>query len=94
LATLNHAFRSRSRDAIATLTLFGGFASTVFWPLTAKLDAQFGWRSSYLILGAVQILLCAPMHLLMQPKASKHHDPVCGWRRQTKRGAGCPLPPR
>jgi MFS family permease len=75
-ATLNHAFRARSRDAISTLTLFGGFASTVFWPLTAKLDAQFGWRATYLIFGAVQILLCAPMHLLMQPKAPKHHDPV------------------
>lgn len=28
-----HAFRANCRRALTVLTLFGGFASTVFWPL-------------------------------------------------------------
>ena len=36
-ATINRQIPVGSRQAISTLTLFGGFASTVFWPLTAKL---------------------------------------------------------
>ena len=31
-ATINRKFFSDARKAISTLTLFAGFASTVFWP--------------------------------------------------------------
>lgn len=64
-ATLNYRFGMHARRAISTLTLFGGFASTVFWPLTLKLDSALGWRNTYLIYGLVQLLLCFPMHLLL-----------------------------
>ncbi len=42
-----------ARNAIATLTLFGGFASTVFIPLVEVLVDVWGWRGALLVLGAI-----------------------------------------
>ena len=41
-ATLGRLYGRGGRSAITTLTLFGGFASTVCWPLSAFLDAHLG----------------------------------------------------
>lgn len=66
---LTMAYRERSRWAITVLTLAGGFASTVFWPITQGLvDAQ-GWRFAVLVLAAVQFFLCLPLHALALPGA-------------------------
>ncbi|MFZ6742090.1 MFS transporter [Undibacterium sp. JH2W] len=67
-ATLTQQFKEHSRQAISTLTLFGGFASTVFWPLTQHLNTLWGWRDTYLVYGVAQLLLCLPLHLLLQKK--------------------------
>ena len=64
-ATINREFMFSARKAISIVTLFGGLASTVFWPLTLKLNTVVGWRDTYLIYGAVQLALCAPLHLLL-----------------------------
>ena len=64
-ATINREFGARGRQAISTLTLFGGFASTVFWPLTQQLDQLLGWRDTYALYGALQIAVCLPLHLLL-----------------------------
>ena len=45
-ATLGRLYGHGGRSAITTLTLFGGFASTVCWPLSAFLDAHLGWRGA------------------------------------------------
>jgi MFS family permease len=50
------------RRAIITLTFLGGLASTVFIPLSAWLIAAFGWRHALLVLAALHLLLCAPLH--------------------------------
>jgi MFS family permease len=62
-ATINRKLEAGSRPAISTLTLFGGFASTLFWPLTAKLHAVLGWRDTYLWYGVLQVAVCMPLHL-------------------------------
>jgi hypothetical protein len=62
-ATINRQLGADARRAISHLTLFGGFASTLFWPLTARLDASMGWRSTYLCFAIVQALVCFPLHL-------------------------------
>jgi len=72
-ATINRKYETGSRQAISTLTLFGGFASTLFWPLTAKLDTVFGWRDTYLCFAAVQLLLCMPLHLLLGADPARQH---------------------
>lgn len=67
---LTIAYRERSRWAITVLTLAGGFASTVFWPVTQWLVDAYGWRHAVMVLAAVQILLCLPLHALALPGAA------------------------
>ncbi|UGQ48581.1 MFS transporter [Massilia endophytica] len=75
-ATLNRKFASGARQAISTLTLFAGFASTIFWPLTLKLSNELGWRDSYFWFGIAQLVVCLPLHLLLGPDAP--HVPPSG----------------
>lgn len=65
-ATINREFGMQSRQAISTLTLFGGFASTVSWPLTQHLLGAVGWRDTWLYYGFAHLLVCLPLHLLLQ----------------------------
>ena len=51
-----------SRNGITALTLWGGFASTVFVPLIQILLDKFGWRGTLEVLGAINILLCASLY--------------------------------
>lgn len=62
-------YRERSRWAITVLTLAGGFASTVFWPVTQMLVESHGWRGAVLGLAAVQLLVCLPLHAFALPGA-------------------------
>lgn len=76
-ATINRKFEHDSRKAISTLTLFAGFASTIFWPLTLALNTAIGWRDTYLLFGAAQLVLCLPLHLMMgQDGASTNTAPA------------------
>lgn len=61
-AVLTQVFGNGYRRAITMVTLFGGFASTVFWPLTQALSDHVGWRDTWLIYAAVNLLLCFPIH--------------------------------
>jgi MFS family permease len=47
---------------IVHLTLIGGFASTVFWPLTTALHGELSWREVYLVFAALNLALCLPIH--------------------------------
>ena len=49
------------RLAIAYLTLFGGFASTIFWPIGHVLVEAVGWRETYLIFALVNLVISAPL---------------------------------
>lgn len=49
--------------SITHLTLIGGFASTVFWPLTTWLDGHLDWRNVYLVFAALNLLVCLPLHV-------------------------------
>ena len=69
-ASITYLFGAGSRRTISTLTLFGGFASTVFWPLTLQVNTMAGWRGSYFAYGLLQLLLCVPLHLLLQRRAA------------------------
>ena len=46
------------RRAITAITLMGGLASTAFIPLTHGLVEMLGWRSSLLVLAAIEFLIC------------------------------------
>ncbi|MNY35656.1 hypothetical protein D3C86_1700810 [compost metagenome] len=53
--------RSASRS-ITYLTLIGGFASTIFWPISATLTGYLSWREIYLVFAALNLFLCMPLH--------------------------------
>ncbi|HEY0818926.1 MAG TPA: MFS transporter, partial [Rhizobacter sp.] len=67
-AVLGQVFRERQRQAITALTLFGGFASTVFWPLTQMLIDGRGWRDALLVLALLNLCMCVPLHLFVLPR--------------------------
>lgn len=82
-ATINRKLDTGSRQAISTLTLFGGLASTLFWPLTAKLHALLGWRDTYLLYGLAQLLVCLPLHLRLGGDPPRANDGAGGARRSS-----------
>ncbi len=51
-----------SRRAISLLTLFGGFASSIFWPIGAWLDAWLGWRGALQVYALLNLVPCALLH--------------------------------
>ncbi|MBZ6076300.1 MFS transporter [Microvirga puerhi] len=68
-----------ARKGITMMTLVGGFASTVFIPLTHLLIDAFGWRSALLVLAAFNLFVCALLHLLFippsEPRKKAAHSP-------------------
>ena len=58
-----------SRNGITALTLWGGFASTVFVPLIQILLDAVGWRGTLEVLGAINIVICAVLyHVVIDPR--------------------------
>ena len=59
------------RRAITLLTLFGGFASTVFWPLSLWLQESVGWRATFATYAVMHLAVCLPLHLAAIPRVSR-----------------------
>lgn len=55
----------RRAQALLTLTLVAGFASTIFMPIEAWLVVRVGWRATLLTLAAVLAILTIPVHALV-----------------------------
>ncbi|UVF21451.1 MFS transporter [Microvirga terrae] len=66
-ATLGRLYGKDARRAITTLTLWGGFASTVCWPFSAWLVEHFGWRGACAAYAAIHLLVCLPLHAFVIP---------------------------
>lgn len=60
-----------TRRGITFMTLVGGFASTIFIPLTHLLIEYLGWRDTLLVLAAFNLFVCAAVHALFIPPALK-----------------------
>jgi hypothetical protein len=69
-ATLSQHAGERYRKAVTALTLFGGFASTAFWPLSHLLLEAWGWRTSFAIYAGMHLMLCLPIHQYFVPRHS------------------------
>ncbi len=72
---------ARARRAITLMTLIGGFASTVFWPITSLLSDALGWRETFLVFAVLHLAVCLPLHLTL-PRPAPQGD-----------GAAAPAPP-
>ena len=64
-AVVTRRFPSHYRQAIITLSLLGGLASTVFIPLVAWMVQHVGWRQAVEVLALLQLLLCLPLHAML-----------------------------
>jgi predicted MFS family arabinose efflux permease len=62
-AVVARRYGAEARRGITALTLWGGFASTVFVPLIQWLLNTVDWRNTLVVLGLINIVLCAPLYL-------------------------------
>lgn len=85
---LTQAHGANARRAISKLTLIGGFASTLFWPLTTALLAQADWRSIYQIYAVGYLLLALPLHALLLPRGAALHAAKPPQSTDTTTGGG------
>ena len=63
-AALVHVVPSRGRIAISYLTLFGAFASSVFWVLGHYLEEAIGWRQTFAFFSVTTFCVCLPLNLI------------------------------
>jgi hypothetical protein len=59
------------RRAVTALTLFGGFASTVFWPASLWLQDAYGWRATFAAYAAMHVAICLPLHVVAIPRGAR-----------------------
>lgn len=66
-STLGGLYGQAARPAISSVTLLGGFASTLCWPLTALLLEHVGWRVACVAYALTQLMLCLPLYAWAVP---------------------------
>lgn len=66
-----------ARAGITAVSLWGGFASTVFIPFVELLMSSLGWRGALMVLGAVNLVVCTGLYAaVIDPRADTapvHH---------------------
>ena len=72
-SALGRLYGEQARPAITHVTLFGGFASTVCWPLTAFFTAHLGWRGACLAYAVMLLAVVLPLYLFGLPREQKRH---------------------
>jgi predicted MFS family arabinose efflux permease len=73
-ATLGTIYGKEARGPISSLTLFGGFASTVCWPFSAFLVETVGWRNTCLAYAAIHLAVAAPLCLAALPRGRRMQE--------------------
>jgi MFS family permease len=63
-AALVQVTPSRGRQAISYLTLYGAYASTVFWVIGHYLNQAYGWRGTLIAFAAINLAICLPLNWL------------------------------
>jgi len=73
-AALGQRYGHEARGPITNLTLFGGFASTICWPLSTLMIEHTGWRTACLIYAALHVLVALPLQVAVTGKRSGPSD--------------------
>ena len=63
-AALVQVTPTRGRKAISYLTLYGAYASTVFWVIGHYLNEAYGWRGTLIAFAAINLAICLPLNWL------------------------------
>jgi MFS family permease len=61
-AALVQVTPTRGRKAISYLTLYGAYASTVFWVIGHYLNEAYGWRGTLIAFAAINLAICLPLN--------------------------------
>lgn len=75
-AALAGFYGRSARGPMTGITLIAGFASTVGWPVSAALEARYGWRTACLFWAGVHLLVCLPLNWLVLPRPSSASDRI------------------
>jgi predicted MFS family arabinose efflux permease len=67
-AALVRLLGHEARRSISGITLIAGFASSLGWPLSASMQAAWGWRGACLGWAALHLLVALPLYLWSLPK--------------------------
>jgi MFS family permease len=86
-AALVQVLPSRGRRAISYLTLFGAFASTVFWVVGHYLNEALGWRETLAWFAAINLAVCLPLNWLGLSRREAPAGPEKGTERSSIDGA-------
>lgn len=73
-STLGRLYGHGARSAITALTLWGGFASTVCWPLSAMLVEAVGWRATCLVYASLHLSVTLPLAWLVLPREDRSRE--------------------
>lgn len=68
-AALAEIYQGDYKRAVTFVTFAGGFASSVFWPLTERMEVWAGWRGTLLTYAGLHLLVCLPLHWFGLPAA-------------------------
>ncbi|WP_158966802.1 MFS transporter [Chachezhania sediminis] len=91
-STLGTLYGREARAAITQLTLWGGFASTVCWPLTAWAMESLGWRATCLMYAGIHLGLTLPLCLVFLPRSrARAPVPSRGTARVTAQVTAAPV---
>lgn len=83
-AVLGTLYGLQARRTITALTLFGGLASTVCWPLSAFLLDYVGWRGTCFVYASIQFGLSLPAYIILLPSPRAVERIPAGITHQTK----------
>jgi MFS family permease len=75
-AALVQVVPSRGRKAISYLTLYGAYASTVFWVVGHYLNEAYGWRGTLAIFAAINLVVCLPLNWIGLSRRETEAAPV------------------
>jgi MFS family permease len=75
-AVITRSFGRNFHRAITTVTLVGGFASTLAYPLVLWLIELQGWRGALISIGCWHLLVSAPLHWWAIGRLEAYADPV------------------
>jgi MFS family permease len=75
--------RERGRsNALLTLTVVAGFASSIFLPLTGLLVEWYGWRQALVVLALIYGVAAIPLHaLVLRRRTHAKQEPVTAEER-------------
>jgi MFS family permease len=68
-AALGRMYGAEARQPITNLTLFGGFSSTICWPLSAFMIEHVGWREACFVYAALHLIVALPLQMAVVARA-------------------------